>query len=76
MRIEKTGEAPLPGKLRALCATLGMQYLDLLPVIRAAEGGWESCYLACDRHWNAHGNAVAASAVEAASFYAAGKIGR
>jgi hypothetical protein len=69
-RCDTAGEPPLPGKLRALCSTLGMQYLDLLPAIRTAEGGWESCYLACDRHWNAHGNAVAAAAVEkAAAFY-------
>jgi hypothetical protein len=76
-RCSTAGEPPLPGKMREVCATLGMQYLDLLPVIRAAEGGWESCYLACDRHWNAQGNAVVAKAVEAAaSFYHDGKTGR
>ncbi len=76
-RCAKAGEPPLPGKLRELCAALGMDYLDLLPAIRAADGGWESCYLACDRHWNARGNAVAAAAVETAgTFYRRANTGR
>ena len=57
------GEAPLPGKMHALCQTLGIQYLDLLPAIQSAPGGWATCYLKTDRHWNAQGNAVAAEAV-------------
>lgn len=75
-RSDKAGEPPLPGKMRALCSTLGMQYLDLLPVIRAAEGGWTNCYLATDRHWNAKGNAIAASAVEATALYHTNTISR
>lgn len=62
-RVDAAGPAPLPGKLRPLCESLGMQYLDLMPALRAAEGGWDRCYYKADRHWNAQGNAVAAEAV-------------
>lgn len=65
-RTEKKGEAPLPAKMQALCKSLGIQYLDLLPALRAAPGGWSTCYLKTDRHWNARGNAVAAEAVRKA----------
>ena len=64
------GEPPLPGKMSDVCKTLGIQYLDLMPAIHSAAGGWSSCYLKTDRHWNAHGNEVAAEAVrKAAEFY-------
>lgn len=70
LRADKLGAPPLPVKMQEACRSLGMQYLDLMPAIRAAPGGWASCYLKTDRHWNAHGNEVAAQAVQAAaSFY-------
>ena len=62
-RTEKLGEAPLPAKMRSLCATLGIQYLDLMPAIKATPEGWQSCYLKTDRHWNARGNEVAAEEI-------------
>lgn len=66
----KLGYAPLPGKMRELCRSLDIQYLDLMPAIQSAPGGWQTCYLKTDRHWNAQGNAIAAEAVnKAASFY-------
>ena len=69
-RTLKRGEAPLPGKMLAVCKALNIQYLDLLPAMRSAPGGWTTCYLKTDRHWNAHGNEVAAEAVrKAAAFY-------
>ena len=71
-RADKGQEPPLPPRLREACAALNLQYLDLLPALRNAGGGWASCYLACDRHWNARGNEVAAEAVrQAAGFYKA-----
>lgn len=69
-RAEKAGAPPLPGKLAALCHSLNMQYLDLFESLRDAPGGWPTCYLKTDRHWNATGNRVAADAVLAqAEFY-------
>jgi hypothetical protein len=62
-RTEKSGRAPLPGQLQDLCRTLKMQYLDLMPAIQAAPGGWQNCYLKTDRHWNAKGNEIAAQEV-------------
>ncbi len=59
-RADKLGAAPLPGQLQDLCRTLKMQYLDLMPAILATPGGWQSCYLKTDRHWNARGNEIAA----------------
>ena len=70
LRAEKNGEPPLPAQLAPICRKLDMQYLDLLPAIRANKDGWQTCYLMSDRHWNAQGNAVAANAVLAeAEFY-------
>lgn len=66
-RTEKLGAAPLPPKMQALCKSLGMQYLDLMPAIRATPEGWQACYLKTDRHWNARGNEIAAQAVLNAS---------
>lgn len=69
-RAAKVGAAPLPDKMRHLCQTLGIQYLDLMPAIQGTPGGWSTCYLKSDRHWNAHGNEVAAEAIlKAAEFY-------
>lgn len=69
-RADRRGEPPLPARMRALCETLDMQYLDLMPALRAAPGGWSTCYQKTDRHWNAKGNAIAADAVrQTASFY-------
>ena len=65
-RVDKQGPAPLPGKLRELCQLLNVQYLDLMPAIRTAPGGWSACYLKTDRHWNATGNELAAEAVRKA----------
>jgi len=61
--VEKTGEPPLPRQLNELCRSLNMTYLDLLPPIRSAPNGWPACYLACDRHWSAYGNEIAAGAL-------------
>jgi hypothetical protein len=66
-RVAKCGEAPLPGKMRELCRSLDIQYLDLMPALQSAPGGWASCYLKTDRHWNATGNAIAAEAIRQAS---------
>lgn len=63
-RADKLGTPPLPGKILAVCSRLNMRYLDLMPALRAAEGGWQSCYYKTDRHWNAKGNEIAAKAVE------------
>ncbi len=62
-RVDKLGPAPLPVKMQKLCNTLGMQYLDLMPAIRATPEGWQACYLKTDRHWNACGNEVAAEEI-------------
>ena len=62
-RTEKQAKAPLPPKMQTLCKTLGMQYLDLMPAIRATPEGWQACYLKTDRHWNARGNEIAAEAI-------------
>lgn len=63
VRSEKTGSAPLPLKMADLCRTLKIQYLDLMPAIKAVPEGWQTCYLKTDRHWNARGNEVAAEEI-------------
>ena len=63
-RAEARGEPPLPARMQAVCGRLGMTYLDLMPALRRAPGGWATCYLKTDRHWNAQGNGVAAAEVE------------
>jgi hypothetical protein len=63
LRLSQGGPAPLPGRMLELCNSLAIQYLDLMPALSAAPGGWQTCYLKTDRHWNARGNEVAAEAV-------------
>ena len=75
LRSAETGEPPLPSKLQEICDDLDMQYVDLLPAIRAETNGWQQCYLRTDRHWNAYGNAVAADVVVgSADFYRKWKV--
>ena len=62
-RADKLGAPPLPAKMQELCKRLNLRYLDLMPALRDAPGGWSTCYLKSDRHWNAQGHAVAAAAV-------------
>jgi len=62
-RTEKYGTAPLPAKMQELCSSLGMQYLDLMPAIKATPEGWQACYLKTDRHWNSRGNEIAAAEI-------------
>jgi hypothetical protein len=68
-RTRKSGTPPLPQQMAALCAELGIEYLDLLPATMAQPDGGESCYLTCDRHWSARGNELAAEQVLATSLY-------
>lgn len=63
VRMDQKGTPPLPAKMQALCDSLGIQYLDLLPAIRNTPEGWPACYLKTDRHWNARGNEIAAEAI-------------
>ena len=62
-RAGKYGTAPLPAKMQELCSSLGMQYLDLMPAIKATPEGWQACYLKTDRHWNSRGNEIAAAEI-------------
>lgn len=69
-RTATKGQAPLPEKMRTLCQSLDIQYLDLLPAIQSAPGGWSTCYLKTDRHWNSRGNDIASEAIrKVATFY-------
>lgn len=63
LRMDQRGTPPLPAKMQALCHSLGMQYLDLLPALRKTPEGWPACYLKTDRHWNARGNEIAADEI-------------
>ena len=56
--------------LRQLLAGTGIEYVDLLPPLRAAAGGGQ-LYFARDTHWTARGHEVAAQAL--AHFVAAGR---
>jgi hypothetical protein len=39
---------------------LGFVYADLLPVLAANVGDWDSYYHECDHHWTAKANALVA----------------
>lgn len=62
-RMDQRGIPPLPARMQALCRSLGMEYLDLMPAIRNTPEGWPACYLKTDRHWNARGNEIAAEEI-------------
>jgi hypothetical protein len=72
-RQQISGPSPLASRLEALAAREGFQLVDLLSTTAAEERGSQSYFHACDYHWNARGNQVAARQVLAAlgeSFYA------
>jgi len=60
LRLEKGGKPGLPEEMAAFCKASGMEYIDLLPAIKAATNGYIACYYRSDPHWNAFGNKVAA----------------
>ena len=49
--------------MRALCAELGIAFLDLTPVLEAELGSGRGVYFPDDSHWNAAGHDVAAAAL-------------
>ncbi len=48
-------------RLGELLTELGIPYLDLLPVFRAADGA--SLFFPIDRHWNEQGHELAGKAI-------------
>lgn len=62
-KIASDQEPTLARQLAAFCSSQEMDYLDLLPGIRSASNGWQSCYYRHDPHWNAYGNEVAADSI-------------
>ncbi len=49
-------------QIRKYCEARDIHFLDLLPVLRAAEAEGRTYHLA-DTHWNAHGNRVVGKAL-------------
>ncbi len=74
-RDRATVEAPM-AHLGQVSSRLGVPYLDLLPVFRAAESrGVGPLHYPLDKHWTATGHAVAAEAI-ARALHAWGHAGR
>ncbi|KAB8151945.1 hypothetical protein EZY14_015845 [Kordia sp. TARA_039_SRF] len=56
---------PLGAQLRAVCDSLQVEYLDLLPKTnRFSEDEYKALFLSCDGHWSAEGNAFAKKEIE------------
>lgn len=60
VRYLESGESPLSRRLKELAGGGSFRVVDLLPFMHDSRPDWESYYFACDYHWNALGNAVAA----------------
>lgn len=61
LRYEREGRATprLSERLGSLCAAMGVEYLDLLPLFHERKAQWDSLYLPCDGHWSAAGHEAA-----------------
>jgi hypothetical protein len=59
------GKNPLGAQLQAVCDSLQVEYLDLLPKTnRFSEDEYKALFLSCDGHWSAKGNAFAKKEIE------------
>jgi hypothetical protein len=58
--LKDRGPPPLPTWFRQMSKELGFVYADLLPVLAANVGDWDSYYHECDHHWTAKANALVA----------------
>lgn len=56
---------PLGKQLKAVCDSLNVEYLDLLPKTdRFTEDEYKALFLSCDGHWSEAGNAFAKKEIE------------
>lgn len=56
---------PLAPKLKAVCDSIGVAYLDLLPKTDVfTEEAYKDLFLSCDGHWSEAGNAFAKKHIE------------
>lgn len=59
------GKNPLAEKLKAVCDSIDVEYLDLLPKTDTfTEAEYEALFLSCDGHWSEAGNAFAKKHIE------------
>ncbi len=59
------GKNPLAKRLQAVCDSINVEYLDLLPKTDAfTEAEYKSLFLSCDGHWSEAGNAFAKKHIE------------
>lgn len=64
-RRAQAGPAPLGPALAAAVRGAGVRVIDLLPALREREPHPKRLFFACDYHWNARGNALAAEILRA-----------
>jgi hypothetical protein len=59
------GKNPLGERLKAVCDSIGIEYLDLLPKTESyTTSAYEALFLSCDGHWSEAGNAFAKKHIE------------
>lgn len=59
------GKNPLGNQLKAVCDSIGVEYLDLLPRTESlSEEAYKALFLSCDGHWSEAGNAFAKAQIE------------
>lgn len=59
------GKNPLALKLKAICDSISVEYLDLLPKTDVlTEDEYKALFLSCDGHWSEAGNAFAKKHIE------------
>lgn len=59
------GKNPLGERLKAVCDSIKVEYLDLLPkTANFTEAEYKALFLSCDGHWSEAGNAFAKAHIE------------
>lgn len=59
------GKNPLRARLKAVCDSIQVEYLDLLPrTENLSEEDYKALFLSCDGHWSEAGNAFAKAQIE------------
>ncbi len=59
------GKNPLGTRLKAVCDSINVEYLDLLPQTESfSTEQYEALFLSCDGHWSEVGNAFAKAQIE------------
>lgn len=59
LRYGENNDPPLSKELHKLCNQIGIEYVDLLPLMYTHTSDHDDYFFSCDGHWNEFGNQIA-----------------